>query len=121
GHVETRPRCGLTPTRCVQAAGMRTEPAPSEPAAAGTRPAATAAAEPPEEPPGVWCSDHGLRVAPNAGLSVNGHWPTSGVLVLPTITAPAARSLRATSPSPSRGANGPEQPKLVDSPARSMS
>ena len=36
----------------------------------------------------------GLRVAPKAGPSVNGHWPISGVLVLPTITAPAARSRR---------------------------
>ena len=35
------------------AAGMRTDPAPSEPTAAGTSPAATAAAEPPLEPPGV--------------------------------------------------------------------
>ena len=40
------------PTRWVQEAGIRTEPAPSEPSAAGTRPAATAAADPPEEPPG---------------------------------------------------------------------
>ena len=53
GHVEIRPRWGLMPTRCVQAAGIRTEPAPSEPIAAGTMPAATAAALPPEDPPGV--------------------------------------------------------------------
>ncbi len=37
GQVEMRPRCGLMPTRCVQAAGMRTLPAPSEPIAAVTR------------------------------------------------------------------------------------
>jgi hypothetical protein len=52
GQVDTRPRWGFSPTRWVQAAGMRIEPAPSEPTAAGTSPAATAAAEPPEEPPG---------------------------------------------------------------------
>ena len=38
GQVEIRPRCGLMPTRCVHAAGMRTLPAPSEPIAAVTRP-----------------------------------------------------------------------------------
>ncbi len=77
GQVEMRPRWGLMPTRCVHAAGMRTEP-PSEPTAAATRPAATAAAEPPDEPPGVWSSDHGLRVWPKALPSVIGHWPNSG-------------------------------------------
>ena len=54
GHVEMRPRCGLMPTRCVHAAGIRTLPAPSDPIAAVTSPAATAAALPPDEPPGVW-------------------------------------------------------------------
>ena len=88
GQVEIRPRCGLMPTSPVQAAGMRTEPAPSDPSAAGTSPAATAAAEPPLDPPGVWSRFHGLRVCPNAGPSVNGHCPSSDVLVLPTITAP---------------------------------
>src|SRR5437588_10951323 len=89
-----RPRCGLIPTRWVQAAGIRIEPAPSEPTATGTRPAATAAADPPDEPPGVRSSRHGLRVAPNAGPSVNGHWPNSGALVLPTMMAPADLSWR---------------------------
>ena len=60
---------------------MRIEPAPSEPTAAGSSPAATAAAAPPEEPPGVCSWLQGLRVAPKAGPSVNGHWPISGVLV----------------------------------------
>ena len=64
---------------------------------------------------------HGLRVAPKAGPSVNGHWPNSGELVLPTMTAPAARRRRATSPSPSCAAKSPAQPKAVVSPARSMS
>ncbi len=39
---------------------MRTEPAPSEPTAAGTMPAATAEAEPPLEPPGVWSKAPGV-------------------------------------------------------------
>src|ERR1700731_2085629 len=99
GHVEMRPRCGLIPTRCVHAAGMRTLPAPSEPIAAATSPAATAAALPPDEPPGVCSRDHGLGVCPKPGPLVNGHCPNSLVLVLPTITAPAARSRRTTSAS----------------------
>ena len=53
GARGTRPRCGLRPNRPVQAAGMRIEPAPSAASAAGTIPAATAAAEPPLDPPGV--------------------------------------------------------------------
>ena len=48
---------------------MRIEPAPSEPIAAGTSPAATAAAAPPLEPPGVWSVFQGLRVAPKAAAS----------------------------------------------------
>ena len=43
------------------------------PIAAVTRPAATAAALPPDEPPGVWLRDHGFRVWPKAGPLVNGH------------------------------------------------
>ena len=72
---------------------MRIEPAPSEPIAPATRPAATAAAAPPLEPPGAWPSCQGLRVAPKAGDSVKCHWPTSGACVLPTMIAPA-RSIR---------------------------
>src|SRR2546421_407084 len=87
-----RPRWGLRPTSPHQAAGMRTEPAPSDPTAAGTSPAATAAAEPPLEPPGVWFGFHGLRAGTKSGPpSVNAHWPNSGVAVLPTTTAPAER------------------------------
>ena len=60
GQVEIRPRCGLRPTRPVQAAGIRIDPAPSDPSAAGMSPAATAAAAPPLEPPGVWCGAPGI-------------------------------------------------------------
>src|SRR3954453_20233456 len=57
--------------------------------AAATRPAATAAALPPDDPPGVCLRDHGFRVWPKAGPLVKGHWPSSQQFVLPTITAPA--------------------------------
>src|SRR4051794_6929657 len=121
GNRDTRPRCGLMPTRLVQAAGIRIEPAPSEPSATGTIPAATAAADPPEDPPGVYSRFQGLRVAPKAGPSVNGHCPSSQALVLPTITAPAARNRRTDSPSPVAGPISPRQPNLVGSPATSVS
>ena len=121
GQVEMRPRCGLMPTRWVQAAGMRTLPAPSEPIAAVTRPAATAAALPPDDPPGVCSRDHGLRVWPKAGPLVNGHCPSSQVLVLPTMTAPAARSRRTTSASAVAFGTAPDVPNLVGTPATSTS
>src|SRR5688500_2318918 len=53
GHVGLRPRDGLKPKTPQQDAGMRIDPPPSPPLAIGTRPAATAAAEPPEDPPAV--------------------------------------------------------------------
>ena len=64
GASETRPRVGLRPKTPQEAAGMRIEPAPSPAEAIGTRPAATAEAEPPLEPPGVRCAFQGLRVTP---------------------------------------------------------
>ena len=43
------------------------EPPPSPPVARGTTPAATNAAEPPLEPPGVRETSQGLRVMPVSG------------------------------------------------------
>ncbi len=51
---------------------MRTEPPPSLPWATGTMPLATAAAAPPEEPPGVRPRSHGLRVGPKMRASLVG-------------------------------------------------
>ena len=45
-------------------AGTRIEPLVSEPSVSGTQPAATAAAEPPEEPPALRVRSCGLWVAP---------------------------------------------------------
>ncbi len=70
---------------------MRIEPPPSLPVATGSIPAATAAAEPPEEPPGVRSRSHGLRVGPLWRGSVVGRIPNSGRLVEPTMTKPASR------------------------------
>ena len=100
---------------------MRIEPAPSVPIAAPARPAATAAAEPPDEPPGVRCRSHGLRVTPNVGDSVNGVIAISGTLVLPMITAPAARSRRTSSASAATVPSLASPPYIVASPATSQS
>ena len=59
-------------------------------------PAATAAPEPPEEPPGVRLVSHGLRVGPKRRGSVTGTMPNSGEAVRPTKTKPASRRRRAT-------------------------
>ncbi len=59
-----RCRLGLRPTRPQLAAGMRIEPPPSLACAIGTMPAATAAAEPPLEPPALRPRSQGLRVGP---------------------------------------------------------
>ena len=73
---------------------MRIEPPPSLPWAIGTIPEATAAAAPPEDPPGVRVVSQGLRAGPKRRDSVTGTIPNSGRLVLPTITKPASRSRR---------------------------
>ena len=64
------PIAGLKPTSPVYAAGRRVDPPPSVPRASGTLPAATAATEPPLEPPGVNAGFQGLRVVPNRRLPV---------------------------------------------------
>ena len=66
GAQVDRPRVGLSPTSPVHDAGIRIEPAPSLPCAAGTMPEATAAADPPDEPPTVRSSAQGLRVGPKS-------------------------------------------------------
>ena len=72
-------------------AGMRIDP-PSPAWPTGTMPLATAAAEPPLDPPLLCAVFHGLWVGPYACGSVVGIRPNSGVLVLPTITNPARSS-----------------------------
>src|SRR3954471_14615238 len=91
GPDEIRPREGLSPNRPQQAAGIRTEPPPSLPAAIGTTPEATAADAPPLEPPGVCAGFQGLLTRPNALESETPFSASSGRLVLPKITKPASR------------------------------
>src|SRR5205085_8404776 len=84
----------FSPTMPHRAAGPRIEPPVSEPSAAGTSPAATAAPEPLDEPP-VKCSRfHGLR-AGGQGRSKDGPpCANSWVASLPVRTAPVSYSLR---------------------------
>jgi hypothetical protein len=70
------------------AAGIRIEPPVSVPSAAFTIPDATAAAEPPLEPPGIRSSAAGFFVGGVVVLHAN-----SAVRVLPTTIAPDDRSL----------------------------
>ena len=62
---------------------MRIEPPPSLPWAAGARPAATAAAAPPLDPPGVRAVSQGLRQGPFSSDSVTAVRPELGRVRLP--------------------------------------
>src|SRR5690554_6291047 len=79
----------------LKEAGMRTEPPPSVPTDSGAMPSATAAADPPLDPPLVLVGSQGFPVLPVSGLSVTPFQPNSGLVVLPTNTTPASRN-RAT-------------------------
>ena len=59
-------------------------------------PAATDAADPPDDPPGTRLKSHGLWVVPYAEFSVEEPMANSSRFVLPTITAPPLRSLVTT-------------------------
>src|SRR5438067_11987165 len=71
------------------------DPAPSDPSAAGTIPAATAAALPPEDPPALFPRQDGVLVGPIRMLSAVPLCLNSGTLVLPIAIKPA-RSTRST-------------------------
>src|ERR1700704_2352788 len=94
-----RPNCPLMAASPVRHPGMRTEPPPSVPSANGVMPAATDAAAPALDPPGVFVRFHGLRVMPVSGLSPTPLQPNSLVVVLPIRIAPAvfARSTEGAS------------------------
>ena len=90
GHCGTRPKLGFSPTTPHQAAGMRIDPPASVPTCSGPKHAAAAAPAPADEPPDVSAGFHGLRVMPCSGQSPGDFQPYSVVVVLPTMTAPAA-------------------------------
>src|SRR5215470_77680 len=88
---ETRPYVGLTPVTPQNEAGRRIEPPVSVPSDAAHERTATAAAEPPDDPPGTTSPFQGLRVVPSCEFSVDEPIANSSQLSLPTMTAPAAR------------------------------
>src|SRR5688572_6112616 len=88
---ETRPYVGLNPTTPLNAAGSRIEPPVSDPSEADASPAATAAADPPEDPPGTRDGSQGLRVGKNPEFSVDEPIANSSRFVFPMSVAPAAR------------------------------
>src|SRR5437660_9979577 len=100
GHIGTRPYDGFSPYTPQNDDGMRIDPAPSEPWASGPRPAAAAAAAPALEPPVVIAVFQGLRVMPVSGLSPSAFQPNSVLVVLPSITPPAAAGRRTNGASP---------------------
>src|SRR3954468_15832723 len=94
GPSGSRARVALSPNKPQDEAGMRTDPPPSLPWAMGTIPAATAAADPDDEPPATWPRFHGLRVGrPYTLASPVGPMPNSGLVVRPNVTSPARSSL----------------------------
>src|SRR5215208_5697525 len=86
------PKVGLKPTMPQYDAGRRTDEPVSVPYDSGPMRAATAAAEPPLEPPAMRSVFHGLCTGPKCDNVEVPPWPNSSKLVLPKITAPAARS-----------------------------
>jgi hypothetical protein len=63
-EVSISPNVGLKPTTPQRPAGMRTEPPVSLPTAQSQTPAATAAAEPPDDPPAMRVGSRGFRTVP---------------------------------------------------------
>src|SRR5438128_9368169 len=89
------------PTVPVKAAGWRIEPPVSVAVAPRQSSAATAAAEPPEEPPGVRsallpCERQGFTTGPQAEVSLDEPMANSSMLSLPSMTAPSRQRLDVT-------------------------
>ena len=104
---EHRPYVGLIPTVPVKAAGCRMEPPVSVAVAPRHKRAATAAEDPPDEPPGTskpflspfravanralsqFGGAHGDTTGPMAEVSLDEPMANSSLLSLPNITAPS--------------------------------
>src|SRR5580658_2130254 len=85
-----RPALGRRPTVPQSAGGQRPEPEVSDPSAATHIPAATAAAEPEDEPPVMRSGFHGFPAGPKALMTPLMPKANSCILSLPTMTAPAS-------------------------------
>src|SRR6058998_4449363 len=85
-YREMSPYVGFSPTTPHSEAGCRTEPPVSVPRAHTASPAATAAADPADEPPGTRSRSHGLWVTKNPEFSPEDPMANSSQLVFPTRT-----------------------------------
>jgi hypothetical protein len=81
---ETSPCVGLKPTIPQHAAGIRIDPPVSVPSAASTSPAASAAADPPLDPPAIRSGAIGFGTLPKCGFSEVVPYANSCRFVLPT-------------------------------------
>src|SRR6266567_6225721 len=119
----TRPQVVFRPAIPQQAAGIRTEPPVSVPRATSASPAATATAEPLDDPPGSRPGSSGLAGVPDHGFTPLADQHSSVRLVLPTIRAPARRAAATTGASRSAGPACSAiawQPAVVGRPSTSM-
>src|SRR3954454_4937580 len=96
-HREQRPYVGLTRTLAVNAAGWRVEAPVSVPVAPMHNNAATAEADPPDEPPGTSAvfapsRRHGLTTGPKQEVSFDEPIENSSWFSLPSMTAPPRHS-----------------------------
>src|ERR1700733_2964973 len=93
-YRDTRPYVGSTPTTPQNDAGCRIDPPVSVPSVATAMPAATAAADPPLEPPGTRSSACGLCTGPYAEFSFDDPMANSSQFSFPRKTAPASANFR---------------------------
>ena len=100
----------MSPTVPQAADGMRIEPPVSVPTAPKHMPAASAAAEPPLEPPADRDSSSGFLTGPNAVSSLVVPNANSCRFVLPMMIAPASRRLVTTGASVARFDDGTRGP-----------
>ena len=94
--AENVPFVGLKPTMPLNAAGTLPEPAVSVPSANDTSPAATATADPDEEPPEIRSGSQTLRGYPYGDLQPDSPAANWSRLVLPMNNAPACNKASTT-------------------------
>src|SRR3954462_4945875 len=104
-YRDTVPYVGRNPTLPQSDDGCLIEPPVSEPSAQGARPADTAAADPPPEPPGTRVGSHGFLLGPKAEFSVEEPIANSSVFVFPSSCSPAALQRAATGESETGGSS----------------
>ena len=95
-YLETVPYVGFKPVKPQKAAGCLIDPPVSEPEETVTIPDATAAAEPPEEPPGTLEKSHGFLTLPKKLVSLVEPIANSSIFVLPKGTMPLLASFFTT-------------------------